>query len=199
MRRLVVISLWLVSFSLHAQKAAVALEGDYALSERYRLMKENSQTFQDYKVVKEYILDGVWKITLDSVNAVERGLSEAESRINTLEDQLKVVEAQLRQKQESMAEMEFDSSHITVAGLPFSKGFFLTLIGLVLVGLLFLLGSTFGAVRLLQRSLKEKDLSLFGVSAEFDEFRKKALEKEVKLSRELQSERNKLLEFRSAT
>lgn len=198
MRNLLVAGLWLVSFTLQAQKAAVALEGDHTLAERYRLMKENSQTFQDYKVVKEFILDGVWKITLDSVRAIERGLAEAETRINTLEDQLKIVETQLRQKQESMAEMEFDSSHVTVAGVSFSKGFFLSLVGLTLVGLLILLGSTFGVVRLLQRSLKEKDLSLFGVSAEFDEFRKKALEKEVKLSRELQSERNKLLEFRNA-
>jgi hypothetical protein len=46
--------------------------------------------------------------------------------------------------------------------------------------------------------VKEKELTIFGISAEFDEFRKKALEKEVKLSRELQSERNKLVELRNS-
>ncbi len=192
------VCLWPVTFPLSAQKAAVALQGDHTLKDRYYLMKDNSQTFQDYKVIKEVILDGVWKITMDSLNVVEKGLAEAEARITALEDQVKVVEAQFHQKELSMAEMEYDSTHVTVAGVSFSKSLFLTLTGLTLVGLLFLLGSTAGAVKLLQRSVKEKELSLFGVNAEFDEFRKKALEKEVKLSRELQSERNKLMEFRGA-
>jgi hypothetical protein len=192
------ICLSLISLNLVGQKAVVALEGQYSLKDRYQLMKDNSQTFQDYKVIKEVILDGVWKITMDSVSAIEKGLAEAESRINALEDQVKVVERTLQQKEASMAEMEYDSTHVTVAGISLSKSLFLSVTGIVLVGLLFLLGTTAGAVKFLQRSVKEKDLSLFGINAEFDDFRKKALEKEVKLSRELQSERNKLMEFRSS-
>ncbi|MFZ5971978.1 MAG: hypothetical protein ACOYXA_10335 [Bacteroidota bacterium] len=198
MIRLVSITmLCLLATGVHAQKAAQALEGDHTLKERYGIMKENSQTFQDYKVIKEYILDGFWKITLDSVSALERSLAEAEARINTLEGQMKTMEARMAQNDAAMKEMEFDSSHVTVLGISFSKALFLIITGCTMAGLLVLWGSTAGVVRLLQKSVKEKDLSLFGLSAEFDDFRKKALEKEVKLSRELQNERNKLAELKA--
>lgn len=176
----------------------MALEGDHTLRDRYALMKSNSQTFQDYKVIKETILDGVWRIAMDSVHALERGLAEAEERINQLEQGQKGIEAKLQQNEAAMREMEFDSSHVTVLGIPFSKTFFLSIAGLTTLGLLVLLGLTFAGARFFQRSVKEKELTIFGISAEFDEFRKKALEKEVKLSRELQSERNKLVELRNS-
>lgn len=182
----------------YSQKASVALEGDHTLRDRYALMKSNSQTFQDYKVIKETILDGVWRIAMDSVHALERGLAEAEERINQLEQGQKGIEAKLQQNEAAMREMEFDSSHVTVLGIPFSKTFFLSIAGLTTLGLLVLLGLTFAGARFFQRSVKEKELTIFGISAEFDEFRKKALEKEVKLSRELQSERNKLVELRNS-
>ncbi len=198
MIRLVCITmLYLLATCVHGQKAAEALEGDHSLKARYNIMKDNSQTFQDYKVIKEFILDGFWKITLDSVKALENSLAEAEGRINTLEGQMKAMEARMAQNDAAMKDMEFDSSHVTVLGIAFSKAVFLTITGLTIVGLLVLWGSTAGVVRLLQKSVKEKDLSLFGVSAEFDDFRKKALEKEVKLSRELQNERNKLAELKA--
>jgi hypothetical protein len=194
---LVVIGCWLAT-GASAQKAAQALEGDYSLRQRYNLMKDNSQTFQDYKVIKEYVLDGFWKITLDSVNALERSLAEAEGRINTLEEQMKSMEVRMAQNEAAMKEMEFDSTHVTVLGIAMSKALFLTIAGIALAGLLVLWGSTAGVVKLLQRSVKEKDLSIYGLTAEFDDFRKKALEKEVKLSRELQNERNKLAEMKTA-
>jgi len=182
----------------YSQKAAVALEGDHTLLERFALMKGNSQTFQDYKVIKESVLDGVWRIALDSVRALESSLTEAESRITQLEQNQKGIEALMKQKEEAMAEMEYDSTHVTVLGLSLSKALFISVTGFTFLGLLVLAGASFGAFRLSQRLVREKDLSLFGVNAEFDDFRKKALEKEVKLSRELQSERNKLMELRSS-
>ena len=188
----------LLAIGASGQKAAQALEGDHTLRQRYGIMKENSQTFQDYKVIKEFVLDGFWKITLDSVSALERSLAEAEGRINTLEEQMKTMEVRMAQNDAAMKEMEFDSTHVTVLGIPFSKALFLTIAGIAVAGLLVLWGSTAGVVRLLQKSVKEKDLSLFGLTAEFDDFRKKALEKEVKLSRELQNERNKLAELKTA-
>ena len=112
-----------------------------------------------------------------------------------LEGKMKIMEAQVREKEQSMSEMEFDSSHVTVAGIAVSKSLFLTITGITIVALLVLLGSTAGALKLSQRTVKEKDLSLYGLTAEFDDFRKKALEKEIKISRQLQNERNKLAEI----
>lgn len=196
MRVCLVLVCLLLSWRVSAQRSAEALVGTRSLKERYLLMKQHSQTYSDYKVIKETVLDGVWKISMDSVAALENRLNDAEASIQSMGEQIKQLESQASQRELATQQMEFDSTHINLLGLDFSKAFFLILIGVVFAALLVLLGSATGAVKLLRRSIKEKELSLFGLTAEFDEFRKKALEKEVKLSRELQNERNKLIELK---
>lgn len=196
MRVCLVLVCLLLSWRVSAQRSAEALVGTHSLKERYLLMKQHSQTYSDYKVIKETVLDGVWKISMDSVAALEKRLSDAEASIQSMGEQIKQLESQASQHELATQQMEFDSTHINLLGLDFSKAFFLILVGVVFAALLVLLGSATGAVKLLRRSIKEKELSLFGLTAEFDEFRKKALEKEVKLSRELQNERNKLIELK---
>ncbi|MEQ9413075.1 MAG: hypothetical protein RIF39_04560 [Cyclobacteriaceae bacterium] len=59
-------------------QAAAALEKDAkTLTERYAVMKDKSETFNEYKVIKEYILDGMWKLTTDSIKKVHSDLAEA--------------------------------------------------------------------------------------------------------------------------
>jgi hypothetical protein len=49
---------------------------------------------------------------------------------------------------------------------------------------------------LVNQSIKEKSERLTLLTDEFDQYKRKSLEKEKKLSRELQTERNKLLELK---
>jgi hypothetical protein len=44
--------------------------------------------------------------------------------------------------------------------------------------------------------MKEKELIAHTLTQEFEEYKKKALEKQTKLSRELQNERNRLVDMR---
>jgi Zn-dependent M16 (insulinase) family peptidase len=53
-----------------------------------------------------------------------------------------------------------------------------------------------GRARLVNQSIKEKSERLTLLTDEFDQYKRKSLEKEKKLSRELQTERNKLLELK---
>jgi len=47
-------------------------------------------------------------------------------------------------------------------------------------------------IKLVQATAKEKIIIADAVTREFDEFKKKAMEKQIKLARELQDERNKV-------
>src|SRR6185369_775458 len=99
----------------------------HSLQERYFLMKTNSETFQDFKVIKEGILDGVWKITTDSLSKREKQLDAAKSKIDTLQNKLTASRAELKSKADSMAEIEYAGTHINALGIGFSKGTFLFL------------------------------------------------------------------------
>src|SRR4051812_29000964 len=54
------------------------------LQERFLTMKTKSQTYSDYKVIKESVLDGVWKITRDSIASRKAMLASANKTIEEL-------------------------------------------------------------------------------------------------------------------
>lgn len=168
------------------------------LRQRYALMKEKSQTFNDYKVIKEYILDGFWKLSMDSLNAAQEKLELAIQEAGQLQIKLNGALAMLQQKEASMQEVEFAGNHITVLGIDFSKGFFLSAIGFLLLGFILLLGIIAGRMKIIHGLLREREGKENLISREFEEYKRKALERQMKLSRELQDERNRMAEMRTA-
>jgi len=161
-------------------------------------MKEKSETFNEYKVIKEYILDGMWRLTTDSIKKVHAELAEARTEAAQLQLSLNAAMAAVKQKEASMADVEYAATHITVLGMDFTKSFFIGLVGFVLLGMILLIGLVTGRLKMIYQSLKEKMDAENLISKEFENYKRKALEKQMKLSRELQNERNKMAEMRSA-
>lgn len=185
--------------ALAQTQAEAALEKDgKTLSQRYAVMKEKSETFNEYKVIKEYILDGMWRLTTDSIKKVHADLLSAKEESAQLQRSLNSALAAVKQKEESMAEVEYASTHISVLGIGFTKGFFIGLVGFVLLGMILLVGLVSGRLKMMYLSLREKIEAENMISKEFENYKRKALDKQMKLSRELQNERNKMSEMRSA-
>lgn len=175
-----------------SQKVSEALQGDHSLRERYLLMKSKSQTYGAYKVIKESVLDGVWKILEDSAAAKEESLRVANGTIKDLKAELNQTIATLNEKEKSMVEILHDSTHINVLGIDVGKGAFITMVSLAIAGLLVLLGLVIGRMKLQSNALSERNLAVRALTNEFDEYKHRAMDKQTKLSRELQDERNKL-------
>jgi hypothetical protein len=175
-----------------AQKPAEALQGNHSLRERYLLMKSKSQTYGEYKVIKETILDGVWKILQDSIAAKEKSLATANSNMKDLKAELSKTTTALKEKEQSMTDILHASTHISVLGIDLGKGTFISITAIVIAGLLFFLGVVMGRMKLQSKALSERNLAVSALTSEFDEYRHRAMDKQTKLSRELQDERNKL-------
>lgn len=165
------------------------------LQDRYVTMKKSSETFQDYKVIKEGILDGVWRATLDSIKNQKAKFANANEVIAQLETEVATQKAAVAQIQASMETIVYDSTHISFFGIHFTKSLFITLVLLIVVGLLVSIGAITGKLKLMYTSMKEKIETVNLLTHEFEDYKKRALEKQVKLSRELQTERNKLINF----
>jgi len=195
MKLILSIALILVVSTLFAQPAAKAIEDkNLTLQERYEVMKSGSQTYEDYKVIKGFILEGFWKINTDSINRQHALLKHANSRIDSLHNELKVIQNDLATQKASMEEIVYDSNHISVVGIPFGKGTFIVLVAAIVAGLLVFLGILMGRMKILNSGMKEKSLIAHTITQEFEDYKRKALDKQTKLSRELQNERNKTLE-----
>jgi hypothetical protein len=170
----------------------VLAKNDQTLRERFLLMKSKSQTYQDYKVIKEYVLDGVIKIVQDSLLAKDAALKNVKADVERLKGELSKVNMALKQKEQSMDDVVYASTHITVLGIDFQKQGFLTLVVIVFLALLAGIGLISARLKMLHSSMREK-ADLFEItSKEYEDYKRKALEKQTKLSRELQDERNKL-------
>lgn len=175
--------------------AVVALEGKKTLQERYYLMKVKSESYQDYKVIKEGIMDGVWKIANDSLSKREQQLEAANTKIKSLQNDVGVARTELKAKEDSMAGITYASTHINVLGVNFGKGFFITLVGIGAVVLMATILLLLMRIKAMQAFVKESKLIVTSTTNEFEDYKRKSFEKQTKLTRELQTERNKLMEL----
>lgn len=197
MKIIVSILFMIMGVSSLAQPAAKAIEDkEINLKERYQVMKSGSQTYQDYKVIKEVILDGFWKITIDSISKQQAMIKAANGEIAALKNEVLAIQNDLKAQQASVEGITFESNHISVLGIPFGKGTFIFLVAAVIAGLALTLFVMLGRMRILNSGMKEKTLIAHTLTQEFEEYKRKALEKQTKLSRELQNERNKSVEQR---
>ncbi len=178
--------------------AADALKADsQTLRERYTLMKTRSEVYQDYNVIKRNILDGMWNIVEDSMAAKQASIAQARGEISRLQHALDEKAAALQAKEESMADIEHASTHITVFGIDFTKGFFAGMVGVLLLLAALAVAAIVYYMKVMRRELAEKADLANSINSEYEEYRRRAMEKQTKLSRELQNERNKLQELGS--
>lgn len=196
MKYFAVIAIILSAHFAHGQQENEALEGQYPLNERYQLLKTKSQNYKQYKVIRENVLDGFWKIVRDSVAAKEAAIRARDENINKLNLDLSSTQATLKEKEESMAAFVYDSTHINVLGIDFSKGVFISIVAVIIGVLILGVMLMTGRLRMVHSSMKERADAFNSLNAEFEEYKRKAMEKQTKLSRELQNERNKLSESR---
>jgi hypothetical protein len=197
-RTTIVLFCLLLAVGVNAQTASDALKNDnQTLRERYLLMKTKSQNYQDYKVIKENLLDAWWKIVQDSLVAKQAAIQQSKAEAAKLQTELAQNIETLKSKEASMADVNYASTHIKVLGINFDKGFFTGMVGVIILLLALAIGVIVYSLNLMRRNLKEKADLATAISAEYEDYKRKAMEKQTKLSRELQNERNKLQELGS--
>ena len=99
-------------------------------------------------------------------------------------------------QQASIKEVVYDSTHISVLGIPFSKSVFILLAAAIVAALSLAVSVCYARTKMLNHLVKEKAVIADSISREFEDFKKKAMDKQTKLSRELQNERNKWQDYR---
>jgi hypothetical protein len=186
----------LTLFAVSAQQASDALKNDnQTLRERYLVMKTKSQNYQDYKVIKENLLDSWWKIVQDSVDAKQAAIRQAKAEASKLQSDLAQNMEALKAKEESMQDVVYASTHIKVLGIDFDKGFFAGMVGVIILALGLTIAVIMYTLNMNRKNLKEKADLAAAISSEYEDYKRKAMDKQTKLSRELQNERNKLHEL----
>lgn len=189
--KLVLLVLYILTLQTLGAQSAGLDDPKLTLSERYKLMKSKASTYGEYKVVKELDLDLFYKTLRDSLQATKTGLINSNKSITALQVKVDSLEATIQQKEASVQDILYDSTHITVLGINFSKAFFIGLVAILIAGMIAGLVIVIGRMRVIQHAFKEKSALAAEIASEYASYKLKAMEKQTKLARDLQTELNR--------
>ncbi len=174
--------------------------GIYAqtLDDQFNELRDNAETYKVYKVIKQSDLNAFWGVVRDSANAVRTELSETYRTIEKQQSEITARDNTIAGKDEEIAELGYDATHISVLGIGMFKEAYLaisfTILALLAAALVFLYGRFKTSIATARKKVQE----FTKLNAEYENYKKDALEKQMKLRRELQTQINKLEEIRSS-
>lgn len=187
MKKIVVSLLW-VGFSV----TLFAQEGPATLSEQYQELRSENKIIENYRMIEIYKTDRFWNAVKDTLAVNATMIQEERQKVAALNDEISKLNQVIASKDEVIDSQEFDREHIQVAGIDLTKTFYVSFTSIVFVLL------ALGIVTLifinkanLQRKREATEL-YESVYAEFETYKHNALEKQMKLSRELLDQRHKL-------
>ena len=182
----------LSNFSQETPQEPETIEEDNSLEGQFDKIYRISTTYQVYKVIgKDKYLE-LKKNVLDSLKDAKSLISEKESLLKAERDNIKGTKDLLLKTQSELEASKKNENSISLFGAELSKTTYnLSLWSIIIVSLLAL---SYFIFKFSQSNVltKEAQNNLLDVEQEFEEHRKKSLEREQKLRRQLQDEVNKL-------
>lgn len=165
--------------------------------EQYDQVIESSGNYNNgakrYKVIERPKLDRYRKQLSDSVTNLKSKISTLNKRIEDQVSEISTLNTNLSSTQKNLENTNLEKDSMSFFGSQMSKGSYQTMMwtiaGVLLLGLLLFI-FRFKNSNTLTRQAKRK---LAELELDFDDYKRKALEKEQKLGRQLQDERNKLV------
>ncbi|WP_162054885.1 hypothetical protein [Pontibacter pamirensis] len=206
----VFLSIFFVLFGLVANAQGTAKEGTPAtdnLARQFNNLKSNSNSYSEnnrsYKVVNVASLDAFWKSVQETIAAreqqlkqagieTEQNLVQAREDIAAQQEQLQALKQQYAAKEQEVQQNAHDVANLSVLGIDMEKQTYVILSFVVIITLLVLLGIFLLQYKNSKNVAVEKRRAYDEVNQEYDEYKKGAREKELKLKRELQTEMNRI-------
>ncbi len=179
--------------SLSAQETENPQPRVNTISQQFEDVLDNSNNYQDYKVVKLNSLNKLKANTADSISGYKVKISDLQAQIDTQQEEIKTLNNTLEETKTTLEETRAEKDSIYFLGMPMSKGGYMGMMwGIVAVLTLALVFFIF-RFRGSNAHTQEARKKLADLEVEYDDYRKKALEKEQKMGRLLQDERNKAI------
>ncbi len=152
---------------------------------------EQSNDYQGYKVVNYESLVTLRDNTIDHIEDLRKEISTREHEADKQKERIKQLEDELEKTILKLQRLTAEKDNINFLGMPFSKGNYMALIwgivALLVIALLFFIYQHKNS----HAKKKEAERNLRETEKEFEAYRAKSLEKEQRLGRLLQDERNK--------
>lgn len=189
----VAIFIFITTFSLQAQEDTeekLSLTTG-SIENQFEYIFQKSNNYQDYKVVKKNWLYVLRNNTLDSVKRVENALLVAKNLTAEQDKKINELNAQLAESNNNLANVTEEKDSISFFGALINKPAYKGIMWGIVVVLVLILGLFVYRFKNANIITQEAKKSLAELELEYEEHRRKALEREQKARRQLQDEINK--------
>lgn len=200
MRSCVALLLCLVAFVTVsiAQNPQPEPVGPQSLRQQYAHMKSDLDVINGFRMVKLYEMDQLWRVVEDSLKVKRAAINRGELLVKTQAAEIDSLKQQVARAENAKQELVSNVANINAYGMTFSKEGFVTFVTTVIVGLLVLAAALFVISRMAFKSSRESKKVSDDLYKEFEDYKHVAVEKNIKLSRELQSLKNRMAELKIA-
>ena len=168
------------------------------LQQQYNSLKLDVEVLDGYRMMKIIRMDRLWAGVEDSLAVQKSKLNESLNTINDQKNIVKRLNAALETSERERGDLSELVDNITFLGISFSKSGFVITISVILSLLLIVIVALLFVAKVSNLTTKELRKLNDNIYQEFDSFKRHAVEREVKILRELQDCRNKLAELRTA-
>lgn len=165
------------------------------LEEQFRTLKETSNTYQEYKVVRETSLNQFYNNVRDSINTFKQELQEAQNQINEQQQEIEQLKEEVAKWQEAVEQSEYEIAHTQFLGIDIEKETYNLLVWGIILVLLIILAVAIMKYKSSNKVAVKKRNEYESLDQEFNEFKTRSREKETRLMRDLQTERNTVEEL----
>ena len=161
------------------------------VNEKFDYVLTQSNSYQEFKVVKKTWLQTLKKQVLDSVVKQKTEIKTLTKTIETQKGNIITLDAKIVELNNSISQISTDKENISFLGADLKKADFKNLFWVIIAILTILLGFFIYRFKNSNSVTQLVKTQLADIEKEFDEHRKVALEREQKVMRKLQDELNK--------
>lgn len=162
-----------------------------SIQEQFQTTIDKASNYQDYKVVKKAQLNELKNNTVKHINTLKDSITSLSNKIEKLNNNIDKLHQQAAQSQENIDNLNSKKDEISFIGIPFSKTTYNILLWSIIGILLLLLGSFIFKYRNANEVTKGAKSNLQLIEDELEAYKRRSLEKEQSLSRQLMDERKK--------
>jgi len=165
---------------------------DSSLKGQYQSLLSRSKSYYGAKLINPARLGAFYKSVADSIRKERSGSKTAQNKIKTQAQLIDTLNGQIQARESALKAANSKFDDIAFLGISFSKSTYNTIVWSIIIvlalGLIFVISRS---ARNIQEAKHRTEL-YEEISKEYQTYKTKSNEKEKKLARELQDERNKL-------
>ncbi len=188
-------SIFVLSFFLIISFQGYAQLSPGTLSQQYDETVNRAGSYNGYKNIRLDRIQRLWKNVTDSVQHERQLLNDANLKLASHNEIVSQLKTELDNKQEELTASRASVNEMSFLGISLTKPAYNTLMWGLILALLAAVIFSFLHSKTSLREARYRNELYSDLFEEFREYRSKSNEKEVRLARELQTERNKVAEL----